>query len=71
MAYIELVRALGAAYGLPVIRRFELMQRWLAEGRMTAAEMVTEDDLHMADKGYAALAEAAAETILNGVRAAS
>lgn len=67
MAYIELVRTLGAEYRLPVIRRFDLMQQWLKDGLMTAAEMVTEDDLHMGDKGYAELARAAARTILESI----
>lgn len=67
MAYIDSVRALGAEYRLPVIRRFDLMRDWLTKGLMTAGEMVTDDDLHMGDKGYAELAKAAAKTILDNV----
>jgi acyl-CoA thioesterase I len=66
MDYIDLLHRLGDEYHLPVIRRFDLMQEWLAKGLMTATEMVTEDDLHMGDKGYAELARAAARTILAG-----
>ena len=69
MAYIERVRKLGANYGLPVIRRYELMKAWLASGLLTSAEMITEDDLHMADGGYRELAKAAATTILESSRA--
>jgi acyl-CoA thioesterase-1 len=69
MAYIELVRKLGADYGLPVIRRYELMKSWLASGLLTAAELITEDDLHMADGGYRELAKAAAKIILESGRA--
>jgi lysophospholipase L1-like esterase len=69
MAYIELVRKLGAEYGLPVIRRYELMKSWLASGRLTPAELITEDDLHMADGGYRELAKAVMDTILDNSRA--
>jgi lysophospholipase L1-like esterase len=69
MAYIALVRKLGADYGLPVIRRYELMKSWLATGLLTSAELITEDDLHMADGGYRELAKAAAKTILDSSRA--
>lgn len=68
MTYIELVRKLGADYGLPVIRRYELMKSWLANGLLTPAELITEDDLHMADGGYRELAKAAAGTIINSSR---
>ena len=69
MAYIELVRTLGADYGLPVIRRYDLMKAWLASGLLTPAELITEDDLHMADGGYRELAKAAAKTIIDSSRA--
>lgn len=67
-AYIEAVRALGAEYGVPVNRRYELMKGWLATGRLTPAQLVTDDDLHMADGGYAELAHAVAEEILAAAR---
>jgi lysophospholipase L1-like esterase len=67
MDFIELLHVLGAEYRLPVIHRFDLMQQWLKDGLMTATEMVTEDDLHMGDKGYAELARAAAKTILESI----
>jgi lysophospholipase L1-like esterase len=66
-AYVEAVRDIGSAYAVPVLRRYELMQRWLADSRLTPAAMVTEDDLHMADGGYAELARAAAALILEGI----
>lgn len=69
MSYIELVRTLGAEYGLPVIRRYELMKVWLASGLLTPTELITPDDLHMADGGYRELAKAAAKIIIESCRA--
>jgi acyl-CoA thioesterase-1 len=63
-AFRQAVGDLGAELHVPVIRRFSLMQRWLATGRLTAAQLLAPDGLHMADRGYAALAEAVASEIL-------
>ena len=50
------VREIGAALDVPVIRRAELMHRWIDEGRLTQAQMIADDGLHMRDGGYALLA---------------
>jgi acyl-CoA thioesterase I len=63
-AFRQAVRELGAELHVPVIRRFSLMQRWLATGQLTAAQLLAPDGLHMADRGYAALAEDVAREIL-------
>ena len=63
-AYVQAVRDLGAEYGIPVNRRHELMRGWLDSGRFRYGDIVTEDDLHMADAGYAALARAVADQIV-------
>jgi acyl-CoA thioesterase-1 len=62
----QAVRDLGAELHVPVVRRFSLMQRWLASGRLTPAQLLAPDGLHMADGGYAALAKAVAREILVG-----
>jgi lysophospholipase L1-like esterase len=68
-AYVQAVRDLGAEYRVPVNRRYELMRGWLDSGRFRYADIVTDDDLHMADAGYAALARAVAEQIVGLSRA--
>jgi lysophospholipase L1-like esterase len=65
-AFRQAVRDLGAELHVPVVRRFSLMQRWLASGRLTSAQLLAPDGLHMADGGYAALAKAVARTVLIG-----
>jgi lysophospholipase L1-like esterase len=62
--YVQAVRDIGAAAGVPVNRRHELMRGWLESGRFRYGDIVTEDDLHMADAGYAALARAVADQIV-------
>jgi len=58
------VREIGAELDVPVIRRADLMHGWVRDGRLTTMQLFAPDGLHMADRGYALLAEAAAESIL-------
>jgi acyl-CoA thioesterase I len=60
----DVVREIGDALDVPVIRRSDLMQEWIAEARLTRKELFSADGLHMADAGYALLARAAADEIL-------
>jgi lysophospholipase L1-like esterase len=60
----DALRDIGAEMGVPVIRRYDLMHRWLAEGLVTRAALLSPDGLHMADAGYALLAKAVAQQIL-------
>jgi acyl-CoA thioesterase-1 len=64
--YRDALRAIGEAMDVPVIRRYELMRRWLADGVLTPAQMLSPDGLHMADGGYAKLADAIAVDIMHG-----
>jgi hypothetical protein len=48
-AYVDAVRALGAAHGLPVFRRSEVMKYWLDGKRFTPATMLSAGQLHMTD----------------------
>ena len=60
----EAVRRIGGDLGVPVIRRFDLMQEWIADGRLTRTQMLAPDGLHMSDGGYAQLAADVATVVL-------
>jgi acyl-CoA thioesterase I len=64
--YRDALRAIGEAMDVTVIRRYDLMRGWLANGVLTPAQMLAPDGLHMADGGYAKLADAIAEDIRRG-----
>lgn len=61
----EALNEIGAQMGVPVIRRHLLMRAWLDTHVLTAAQMLAPDGLHMADGGYAKLAEVIAQDILH------
>jgi lysophospholipase L1-like esterase len=63
--YRDVVRAIGTDMNVPVIRRYDLMRAWLATGALTAEEILSPDGLHMADGGYAKLADVIAADILH------
>jgi lysophospholipase L1-like esterase len=63
-AYVDAVRALGAAHGLPVFRRSEVMKHWLDAGQFTPATMLSPDQLHMTDASYHCLARLMADAIV-------
>jgi acyl-CoA thioesterase I len=67
LGYRDAVRAIGAELGVPVIRRYDLMKRWLETAALTRAQMQAPDGLHMSDAGYALLAKAVARDILADV----
>ena len=62
--FLEAVRSIGDELDVPVIRRADLMHGWVREGKLTTKQLFASDGLHMADRGYALLAEAAALSIL-------
>jgi lysophospholipase L1-like esterase len=64
----DALRALGDELHVPVIRRYELMERWLARKEITAPQLLSPDGLHMADAGYAKLAREVAREILHDSR---
>lgn len=64
--YRDALRAIGEAMDVTVIRRYDLMRGWLASGVLTPAQMLSPDGLHMADGGYAKLADVIAEDIMRG-----
>ena len=63
-AYRDIVRKLGTETGASVIRRYDMMQDWVRTGRITQRDMISDDNLHMRDKGYALLARAVAAEVL-------
>jgi acyl-CoA thioesterase-1 len=63
-AYVDAVRALGAAHGLPVFRRSEVMKHWLDAGQFTPSTMLSPDQLHMTDASYHCLARLMADAIV-------
>jgi lysophospholipase L1-like esterase len=63
--YRDAVRAIGAGMDVLVIRRYDMMRRWLTSGVLTAKQMLAPDGLHMADGGYAKLADAIAADIVH------
>ena len=63
--YRDALRAIGQGMDVPVIRRYDMMERWLADGALTSAQMLSPDGLHMADGGYAKLANVIAVDILH------
>lgn len=60
----DAVREIGEELDVPVIRRADLMHGWVRDGKVTSKQLFASDGLHMADRGYALLAAAAAESIL-------
>jgi acyl-CoA thioesterase-1 len=65
MLYRDALTAIGAGMDVPVIRRHTMMQAWLNEHVLTEQQMLSPDGLHMADAGYAKLAEAVGQDILH------
>ncbi|MCE4226551.1 SGNH/GDSL hydrolase family protein [Methylobacterium sp. C25] len=60
----DAVRQIGVRLDVPVIRRSSLMRDWIARAKLTHTELFSADGLHMADRGYDLLAQAAAEDVL-------
>ena len=67
-AYLDAVRQIGAKMGVPVVRRYDMIHRWLADGTVTEAQLMAPDGLHMADAGYERLAAAVARDLLAEAR---
>jgi lysophospholipase L1-like esterase len=63
-AYRDAVRRIGGEMAVPVVRRYDLIHRWLAGGKVTEAQLMAPDGLHMADAGYERLAAEVAREVL-------
>jgi acyl-CoA thioesterase-1 len=66
LRFRDAVRDIGASMHVPVIRRYAMMQDWLARKVLTEDEMLSPDGLHMADAGYALLAKQVALAVTTG-----
>ena len=65
LRYRDAVRMVAAEMNIPLIRRHDLMHRWIADGQAASeAALMSGDDLHMNDLGYALLAHAVAQAVL-------
>jgi acyl-CoA thioesterase-1 len=64
LAYRDGLRQLAGDMQVPLVRRYDLMHEWLADGRLTPAQMLFHDGLHMTDGGYALLATEVGKEIL-------
>lgn len=56
--YLEAIHAVAQELNVPVIPRFELMQRWISSGLVSQKDIIGPDGLHMTDRGYDLLAKA-------------
>jgi lysophospholipase L1-like esterase len=62
--YRDALTAIGEGMDVPLIRRHMMMQAWLDQHVLTEQQMLSPDGLHMADAGYAKLAQAVSQDIL-------
>lgn len=63
--YRDALAAIGTGMDVPVIHRHTLMQAWLDQHLLTETQLLSPDGLHMADAGYAKLAEVVGQDILH------
>jgi acyl-CoA thioesterase-1 len=67
--YREMERSLALLakeLGIPVFRRFELMQHWVASGQLDFTTMLSPDGLHMNDLTYGCIGRALADAVIEG-----
>ncbi|HZS85742.1 MAG TPA: GDSL-type esterase/lipase family protein [Stellaceae bacterium] len=62
---------IGKQEGIPVFRRFALMQHWVEAGQLTPATMLAPDGLHMNDLSYGCIGRLLGDAILERAQAGS
>lgn len=62
-SFTRTVDAVGAAEGVAVFSRYDLMRAWAARSPELLAAMLFKDRFHMSDRGYGCIAAALAESI--------
>jgi acyl-CoA thioesterase I len=70
-SYRDMLHATAAAAlaeGVPVFRRFQVMQSWDATGMMPVSTALADDRLHMNDRSYGCLARLLADDIATAAR---
>jgi lysophospholipase L1-like esterase len=65
---LHAIAAAGVAEGVPVFRRFEVMQIWDETGAMPVSAALADDRLHMNDRSYGCLARLLADDIVTAAR---
>jgi lysophospholipase L1-like esterase len=65
LAYRDALRQIAADMQVPLVRRYDLMHQWLAEGLLPPRDLYSGDGLHMTDGGYALLATEVGKQILS------
>jgi acyl-CoA thioesterase I len=65
---LHAIAAVGVAEGVPVFRRFQLMQSWDETGVMPMHAALADDRLHMTDRSYGCLARLLADDIVTAAR---
>lgn len=69
-SYADVLRILSAVAGeldVALFRRFALMKHWVESGRAGHDVLLSADQLHMSDAGYACVAHALADAIYDAV----
>lgn len=64
LSYRDALRHLAHERAVPIVRRYDLMQEWLAKGLVSETQLQSGDGLHMGDGGYALLAKYIARLIV-------
>ena len=62
------IAAAGLAEGVPVFRRFQVMQSWDETGVIPVRAALADDRLHMNDRSYGCLARLLADDIATAAR---
>jgi hypothetical protein len=65
--YVATMRAVAAAEGVPILRRYDVMAYWLDTRQFDTSTMLSRDGLHMVDASYDCLSEVTADLIENGL----
>ena len=63
-AYRDALQQIAADMRVPLVRRYDLMHQWLANGLVQPADLLYSDGLHMTDGGYALLATEVGKEIM-------
>jgi len=65
---LHAIAAVGVAEGVPVFRRFQVMQSWDETGVLPVRSALADDRLHMNDRSYGCLARLLADDIATAAR---
>jgi hypothetical protein len=65
---LHAIAAVGIAEGVPVFRRFQVMESWDETGVMPVHAALADDRLHMNDRSYGCLARLLADDIATAAR---